>query len=74
MRPVEHISQEQGSAKFPLDGWIRRDGYDAVAPSKNAIWTDAGKLPSKISHRAIEKVFDGVFGTVLGEAAAMWCA
>ena len=59
--------------------YLSMDGYDTMDTTrwrhrKIAISTDAEKLPSKISHRAIEKVFDGVFGTVLGEVAAMWCA
>ena len=28
---------DHGSAKLPLDGWIRHDGYDAVAPSSVAL-------------------------------------
>ena len=59
--------------------FLSMDGYDTMDTTrwrhrKIAISTDAGKVPSKISHRAIEKVFDGIFGSVLGEVAAMWCA
>ena len=59
--------------------FLSMDGYDAMDTTrwchpKNAISTDVGKMQSKISHRAIEKVFDGIFGSGLGEAATMWGA
>ena len=61
-------------AKFPLDGWIRRDGYDGVAPSKKCHRTDVGKNAIESISSRHREGFRWLFGTVLGKVAAMWGA
>ena len=53
---------------------MRRDGYDAVAPSEKCHRTDVGKNAIESISSRHRKGFRWLFGTVLGEVAAMWGA